>query len=110
MKKSSHLRADRTQTGRQVGSYTKRPWIWDGKPSAEIRNAKGEMVAMVSLRKPSRPEIDHDAALIAAAPDLLVALKALVSVFDAPTVGKLTPERLKRELGSARAALAKAEY
>src|SRR5579862_6847378 len=68
----------RAGTKATVTEHTKGPRLWDGKPSAEIRNIKGEMVAMVSLRKPSRPQIDRDAALIAAAPDLLTALRALV--------------------------------
>jgi hypothetical protein len=72
-------------------SHTPGPWIRHDTPDyAEICSNDGHAVAMVAR--------EADANLITAAPDLLAALRAVVSVSDRKTV----------EFDAARAAIAKA--
>lgn len=83
------------------------PWTWDdgeGHDMGYIRDAEGQPVCDFGNQRsyyPSEgnPPEREDRALILAAPDLLAALKAVVSVADRKTV----------EFDAARAAIAKAE-
>lgn len=53
-------------------SHTPGPWAWDGKFTVTITNADGDSMSFRTL-----PE---NARLIAAAPDLLAALKTLLAI------------------------------
>lgn len=99
-----------------MGKHTPGPWhafMGTGKARATIQSAGGH-VASCSMRNASfykapcdRPEMEANARLIAAAPDLLEALRAIVA--DHEFCGDDWGVRRDAWIVTARAAIAKAE-
>ena len=96
--------------------HTPGPWHRDARsgPGCDVRAASGRKVALCwglasnnasNYRPGYRAECDANAHLIAAAPDLLEALKDCVAVMDRELAGLKV---IQPELSAARAAIAKA--
>jgi hypothetical protein len=89
--------------------HTPGPWVWGyyGMNDEWVRTGDGEAVVPVGYNQSER---EANARLIAAAPELLAALKRAIEVLDAEgiTYGNCDDEPLD-VLNAARAAIAKAE-
>lgn len=99
-------------------SHTPGPWIiepHDGYQLIRADDGHGPF-ARVEMRKTktnNTTELYHNAALIAAAPDMLAALKALTADvqqdIDAGRIKAAKTSRYMRDIAAARAAIARAE-
>lgn len=91
--------------------HTPGPWTYGGQEFNDVRESDGELVAValhLRVKKPERSiaEAKANARLIAAAPDLLEALKAIVkSLADQDDEGMIEHAQ---QMIDARAAIAKA--
>lgn len=92
---------------------TQGKWAADVDDKTCVRSEDGYLVAdcEVGLLQKPKEEQESNAALIAAAPELLAACKAMIKAFDVPQITKLNDERLirLRSLQKAEGAIAKAE-
>lgn len=90
-------------TEHMPGSWHVEP---SGSPDCYVRDAQGHFIASVHLGSTSGPYTDN-ARLIAAAPDLLVALRGAVAMFKEMTNTGIVPSSDLR-INAARAAIRKA--
>jgi len=98
--------------------FTAGPWRVErstGEHPYEIRSAGNEVATVALMNGRPSPTLEANARLIAAAPEMHAALKAIAltllrdaPIRDAPS-GTVTAESIKRAKEIARAALAKAE-
>lgn len=105
-RRSDESLADFCSTGRKM-THTTGPWCFEaenGRAHPRVYGADNSLIAEVGNANLMRWEVwDHDARLIAAAPDLASALRGILDNND--THGSSLDQTL---IGNARAALAKA--
>lgn len=86
-------------------SYTKGPWTFEKKENWHIRDAEGNSMMCDEQYYPWVPSNEADWHVMAAAPELLEALKAIVPAYDDARAQQHGHDLLEQ----ARAAIAKAE-
>jgi hypothetical protein len=97
-----------------LSAHTPGPWERETRPDSggaerPIVVGDGDLVCAVSRRGLARQEAEANARLIAAAPDLLAASKAIEAALTDLDVDFEPEDDLKRALNAVRAAVAKAE-
>ena len=96
-----------------MSAHTPGPWKQRTGPEGTREIVGGrhglEFVCQYGHESTSDEIVEADGALIAAAPDLLAALKALAEIVDAAQWGKPWPGRPHAEMDAARSAIARAE-